>query len=101
MADQETKSELRPLTEIEQEFICKMIERLPPFIARREVRWLTGGVLRRQTLSNADSAGQGPEESYKVGTMVVYPTEALFAWMARKYGISLLQRMTVHHPMRD
>ena len=33
--------------------------------------------------------------------MVVYPTEALFAWMARKYGINLLQRMTVHHPMKD
>ena len=101
MAEQENKKELRPLTETEQEFICKMIERLPPFIARREVRWLTGGVLRRQTLSNADAAGVGPEESYKVGTMVVYPTESLFQWMARKYGIHILQRMTVHHPMHD
>lgn len=101
MTGHEQKNELRPLTEIEHEFICKMTERLPPFIARREVRWITGGVLRRQTLSNADAAGIGPEGSYKVGTMVVYPTEALFQWMARKYGINTLQRMTVHHPMRD
>lgn len=101
MAEQAEKAELRSLTETEEEFINKMIERLPPFIARREVRWITGGLLRRQTLSNADAAGVGPEESYKVGTMVVYPTESLFRWMALKYGISVLQRMTVHHPMHD
>ena len=101
MPKQEESHDLRPLTEAEEEFISKMIERLPPFIARREVRWITGGLLRRQTLSNADAVGQGPEESYRIGTMIVYPTESLFKWMARKYGISPLQRMTVQHPLRD
>lgn len=57
----------RKLTPEEKEFMNTLISNLPPVIARKEVSRFLGGVVATQTLSNADSAGMGPEIAYRVG----------------------------------
>lgn len=54
----------------EEEFMNTLIANLPPVIARKEVSRYLGGMVATQTLSNADSAGIGPEVAYRVGRVV-------------------------------
>lgn len=50
----------------QEDFVRALVEKLPPVIARKEVQKLLGGVVAAQTLSNADAAGKGPDEAFRV-----------------------------------
>jgi len=77
----------RELTPVEEEFVTTLVSALPPVIARKEASRYLGGVIASQTLSNADSAGEGPAVAYRVGRAVTYRTEALVRWIVSRYGV--------------
>lgn len=78
----------KQLTSDEREFIDALLPKLPPVISRKAVPGVLGQVVACQTLSNADSAGQGPEVAWRVGRHVVYRTDALLCWIICRYGVS-------------
>lgn len=77
----------KKLTPEEEEFMNTLISNLPPVIARKEVSRYLGGMVATQTLSNADSAGIGPEVAYRVGRVVTYRTESLARWIVDRFGV--------------
>jgi len=77
----------RKLSPEEEEFISTLVSSLPPVIARKEVARYLGGMVASQTLSNADSAGLGPEVAYRVGRTVAYKTESLVKWVVDRFGV--------------
>ena len=83
----------KELTETEHEFVQAFIESLPPYIARKQIEKCLGGVIANQSLSNADATGDGPEIAYKVGRNVVYNTETLLVWIARRYGVEKIHKI--------
>ena len=83
----------KELTETEHEFVQAFIESLPPYIARKQIGKCLGGVIANQSLSNADTAGEGPEIAYKVGRNIVYNTETLLVWIAKRYGVEKIHKM--------
>lgn len=76
------------LTDDEREFIDALLPKLPPVVIRKAVPEVLGQVVAIQTLSNADSAGQGPEVAWRVGRHVVYRTDSLLCWIIRRFGVS-------------
>lgn len=54
---------------------------LPPFIARKEVQKVLGGIVSPKTLANADSLGIGPKSRKRFGKTVVYETAELLRWL--------------------
>ncbi|MDL2227114.1 hypothetical protein LJB86_05620 [Deltaproteobacteria bacterium OttesenSCG-928-M10] len=84
------------LTPDESEFIQYMSAKLPPLIARAAVEDFFPGIIKRQTLAQADSAGLGPCKPWKVGRKVAYPTEELLLWMVGRLGISRLDKEARH-----
>lgn len=83
----------RVLTETEQEFVQTLVSQLPPIIARKEVKTYLGGIIAPQTLSNADSSGEGPPVAYKIGRSVVYNTEQLVLWIVERFGVSRIKKV--------
>lgn len=81
----------RRLNKAEKKFIETLLASLPPIIARKEVHKFLGGIVASQTLSNADAAGQGPENAFRVGKVVVYHTESLIRWIVERFGVELLK----------
>jgi len=77
----------RSYTAEEQEFINTLTANLPPVIARKEVGRFLGGIVARQTLSNADAVGLGPDVAYRVGRAVTYRTESLVKWVVERFGV--------------
>lgn len=65
-----------------QEFIAGWAAKLPPYIARQDVRWFLGGIIAVNTLAKADSLGKGPKGAVRVSDRVVYPTAELITWLA-------------------
>jgi len=55
-------------------------EKLPPVIARKEIRKYLGGIISPKTLANLDSLGEGPPR-IKIGRTVGYPTVELLLWL--------------------
>lgn len=78
------------LTPDEQEFVSTLESGLPPVIARKQVERFLGGMVSRKVLANADSRGEGPEESYAVGKCVVYKTRSLLHWLVRRRNVRKL-----------
>jgi len=76
------------LTPEENEFIHYMSAKLPPLIGRAAVEEYFPGIIKAQTLAQADSAGLGPAKPWKVGRKVAYPTEELLLWIVGHLGIS-------------
>ena len=74
----------------ESGFILYLLENLPPIIARKSVESFFGGLISAKTLSNADSAGFGPEAAFKIGPNVAYRTDFLLRWLVERSGISQL-----------
>ncbi len=74
----------------EETFRQKLLEKLPPIIARKEVEKYLGGAVAQKTLANADSLGEGPVGAYVIGRNVVYPTAALVDWIIARLGFSPL-----------
>ncbi len=58
-----------------------LIGKLPPVIARREVREKLGGIISPKTLANLDSQGLGPDGKHRIGNRVFYDTSKLLAWL--------------------
>ena len=62
--------------------IRQAAERWPTtFLVRAKVTEFTGGLIAVGTLANADSAGTGPEGSFRVGRQVCYNTEKFCDWL--------------------
>lgn len=81
------------LTDVESEFVQAFMENLPPYIARKQIEKSLGGVIANQSLSNADAAGEGPKFAYKVGRNIVYNTETLLVWIAKRYGVEKIEKI--------
>jgi hypothetical protein len=78
------------LTDDEKDFIQYLVSALPPVIGRAEVDRFLPGLIRPQTLAQADSAGLGPEVAWKVGRKVAYRTDSLVLWLVGRCGIARL-----------
>lgn len=78
-------------TKAEQKFISTLLEKLPPVIARKEVNRFLGGIVAAQTLSNLDSLGEGPSDTYRVGNNVVYKTDSLVRWLVAHVGVEQIK----------
>lgn len=85
-------SQVRELSTVENEFIQTFLDTLPPYIARKNIEKSLGGIIANQSISNADALGDGPEIAYKVGRNVVYNTETLLVWIAKKYGVEKIEK---------
>jgi hypothetical protein len=59
-------------------------EKLPPFIARKDVGRLLGGCISPKSCANLDSLGLGPEGRLRNGRLVVYETQSLLHWLDQK-----------------
>lgn len=66
------------------------VDKLPPFIARKEVKYFTGGAISPKKLSNDDYYSVGPSVRMKIGDTVVYPTPYFLAYLERQ-GISIIE----------
>ena len=66
------------------------VDKLPPFIARKEVKYFTGGAISSKKLSNDDYRAVGPAVRMKIGDTVVYPTPFLLAYLESQ-GISIIE----------
>ena len=61
--------------------LAPYLERLPPVIARKGVRWFTGGAISPKKLANDDARGRGPLVRQRIGEAVVYPTPFFLAYL--------------------
>lgn len=67
-----------------------LTETLPPIIARSEVEKLTGGLVKRSTLSSYDSKGQGVSNLIKFASSdgirgkVAYRRDDLIDWIVNR-----------------
>jgi hypothetical protein len=94
----DTKEESKPLpysyfdlSDEELSLVQSWEQLLPPVIARKHVEWFTGGALKRQRLSAADSEGTGPLDPLRVGRCVCYWTRHLLVWMVKSRGVSQME----------
>ena len=67
-----------------------LLDKLPPFIARKEVKYFTGGAISSKKLSNDDSRSVGPAVRMKIGDTVVYPTPFFLAYLEQQ-GVSVIE----------
>lgn len=67
-----------------------LVDKLPPFIARKEVKYFTGGAISSKKLSNDDYRAVGPAVRMKIGDTVVYPTPFLLVYLESQ-GISIIE----------
>ena len=65
------------------------LDKLPPMIARKEVKWFTGGAVSSKKVSNEDYLGNGPLVRQKIGDAVVYPTVFFLAYL-EKLGVKTI-----------
>lgn len=66
------------------------LSQLPPMIARKEVKYFTGGAISPKSVSNDDYLGNGPKFRMKMGDAVVYPTAFFLAYLEAK-GVKLIE----------
>lgn len=71
-----------------------LLAKLPPMIARKEVKHFTGGVISPQTLANADNTGTGPAVRYRINDSIVYPTSFLLHYLEKK-GVQVIVTPTL------
>lgn len=73
----------------ELRYLGEYLPKLPPFIARKGVKWFTGGALSSKKIANDDYLGNGPLVRQKIGDSVVYPTPFFLAYL-EKQGIKTI-----------
>lgn len=61
-----------------------LIPQFPPLIARKAVKWFTGGGLTPKTLANDDKKGKGPKTRKVIGEQIYYPREDFIDYLERK-----------------
>lgn len=69
--------------------LAYLIPLYPPLIARKAVKWFTGGGLSPKTLANDDKLGRGPRQRQIIGEQVYYPREAFVAYLENK-GVKVI-----------
>ena len=52
-----------------------------PFVTRKEVPIITGGLIAAGTLANLDSLGEGVPGAFRVGRQICYPVDSLCDWL--------------------
>lgn len=67
-----------------------LVDKLPPFIARKAVKYFTGGAISAKKLANDDYRAVGPAVRMKIGDTVVYPTPFFLAYLESQ-GISIIE----------
>jgi hypothetical protein len=67
-----------------EEFAAMWASKLPPYIARQDVKWFLGGIIAVGTLAKADSEGRGPKGAKRVSDRVIYPTQELLIWLVNR-----------------
>jgi len=56
-------------------------------VARGEIPAFTGGAIAVGTIANADSRGEGPEGSFKIGRNKCYSKDPLVDWIISKLEV--------------
>lgn len=60
----------------------EMIDRWPsPIVARTEIEVFTGGMMNEKYQANLDSAGKGPEGSFRIGRKRAYTVKPYVKWL--------------------
>ena len=67
-----------------------LVDKLPPFIARKAVKYFTGGAISSQKVANDDYRAVGPAVRMKIGDTVVYPTPFFLAYLENQ-GITIIE----------
>lgn len=72
------------------------LPKLPPFVPRKNVTAVLGGIVSPKTLANADSLGIGPSKRWKLGRDVVYDMACLLEWLDSRSRLPqvTLQKLT-------
>lgn len=58
-------------------------QELPPIFSRKHVEEMTGKLIRRQTLANLDSKGDGPP-LIRLGKKVGYEKDSFLKWIEKR-----------------
>lgn len=69
--------------------LAPLLDMLPPIIARKQVKYFTGGLLTSKKVSNDDFLGKGPKVRVKVGSAVGYPKAHFLAYM-ESLGVNVI-----------
>lgn len=60
---------------------------MPLCTARKQLEKCLGGVIVKQSASNADTADEDQKIDYRIGRNIVYNTETLFVCIVKRYGV--------------
>jgi hypothetical protein len=65
-----------------QKHFKELVDKWPStLVSRGDAGKFSGGAATSKSLANHDSLGTGPNERFRVGRKVVYPTVALAEWL--------------------
>lgn len=82
MSSKKTESLPEPQLTVLAEYLPK----LPPMIARKGVKYFTGGAVSSKRLANDDCLGRGPVVREVIAGSIVYPTVFFLAYL-EKLGV--------------
>ena len=74
---------------VQPSILADLVPLFPPLIARKAVKWFTGGGLTPKCLANDDRTGKGPRSRKVIGEQVYYPREAFVAYLENK-GVTVI-----------
>ena len=69
---------------VQPSILADLVPLFPPLIARKAVKWFTGGGLTPKCLANDDRTGKGPHSRKVIGEQVYYPREDFVEYLERK-----------------
>jgi hypothetical protein len=55
-----------------------------PFVTRKKVPIITGGLIAAGTMANLDSLGGGVPGAFRIGRQICYPVNALCDWLINR-----------------
>lgn len=61
----------------------------PPLVARKGVKWITGGGISPKTMCHDDSHGKGPKTRMIIAGQIYYPRRDFLDYLKRK-GIAVI-----------
>jgi hypothetical protein len=54
------------------------------FVARKQIKEFTGGLVSSGTMANDDCLGEGPEGAFRVGRNTGYPVDSVIRWLEER-----------------
>lgn len=69
--------------------LAPFLDKLPLIIARKEVKFFTGGMISSKKVSNDDALNKGPKVRVKIGSAVGYPAAFFLEYLERQ-GVSII-----------